>query len=109
MSGSLDDARRALEDGADYVGVGAMFSSSTKPDKRAVGPAMIAQMRAVVGDMPIVAIGGIDADTAGACIEAGADGVALVSSIFKSDRVCETSEALRSSVDAALKRRSAGV
>jgi thiamine-phosphate pyrophosphorylase len=105
VSGSVDEARRALADGADYVGVGAMFSSSTKPDKLAVGVQMLKQVRAVVGDLPIVAIGGIGVDTAAGCVEAGADGVALVSAIFGSDNVRERSAALRGTVKAALENR----
>lgn len=82
-----------------------MFASSTKPDKRAVGVEMLAQMRAAIGDFPIVAIGGISAERAAVCIEGGADGVALVSALFDTDAVRERSAALRGSVEAALKRR----
>lgn len=108
VSGSLDDARRALADGADYVGVGAMFASPTKPDKQAIGPAALGPMREVVGELPMVAIGGIDATNAAACIEAGADGVALVSGVFGSTEVKARTAALRALVDGALGARRGG-
>ena len=105
VSGSVEDALRALADGADYVGVGAMFASPTKPDKAAVGLPMLEQMRAALGGLPIVAIGGIGVDTAPACIAAGADGVALVSAIFGADSVRDRSAAVRGAIDAALELR----
>lgn len=105
VSGGVEEALRALADGADYVGVGAVFDSSTKPDKKAVGLAMLADVRGAVGDMPIVAIGGIGAESAASCVEAGADGVAIVSAIFGTDAVRGKSAAIRATVDAALQRR----
>jgi len=77
---SVEQARRAQADGADYVAVGAMFPTGTKPDFELVGPALV---RAVRGEIrvPLVGIGGITPENAGQVIAAGADGVAVISAV----------------------------
>lgn len=77
---SVEQARRAQADGADYVAVGAMFPTQTKPDFELVGPALV---RAVRGEtrVPLVGIGGITPQNAGDVIRAGADGVAVISAV----------------------------
>ena len=77
---SVEQARRAQADGADYVAVGAMFPTGTKPDFELVGPALV---RAVRGEIrvPLVGIGGITPDNAGQVISAGADGVSVISAV----------------------------
>ena len=77
---SVEQAHRAQADGADYVAVGAMFPTGTKPDFELVGPALV---RAVRGEIrvPLVGIGGITPDNAGQVIAAGADGVAVISAV----------------------------
>jgi len=77
---SVEQARRAQADGADYVAVGAMFPTDTKPDFELVGPALV---RAVRGEIrvPLVGIGGITPENAGQVIAAGADGVAVISAV----------------------------
>ncbi|MFO1072762.1 MAG: thiamine phosphate synthase [Geminicoccaceae bacterium] len=65
----------------DYLGVGPVFATATKADAApALGLAGLAACRAATS-LPIVAIGGIDLGNAAAVIAAGADGVAVVSSI----------------------------
>jgi thiamine-phosphate pyrophosphorylase len=77
---SVDQARRAQADGADYVAVGAMFPTRTKPDFELVGPALVRAVRPEVR-VPLVGIGGITPDNAGEVIRAGADGVAVISAV----------------------------
>jgi thiamine-phosphate pyrophosphorylase len=67
---------------ADYLGVGPIFPTGTKPDaKTPIGPAGLAAVRAIT-KLPLIAIGGISADNAAQAIAAGADGVAVVSAIM---------------------------
>jgi len=76
-------AREAEADGADYLGVGAVYGTSSKDvddAKDGVGPERIAAIADAVS-IPIVGIGGITADNAGDVVEAGASGVAVVSEI----------------------------
>jgi thiamine-phosphate pyrophosphorylase len=77
---SVEQARRAQADGADYVAVGAMFPTSTKPDFELVGPALMRAVRPEVR-VPLVGIGGITPQNAGEVIRAGADGVAVISAV----------------------------
>ncbi|MCK4237252.1 MAG: thiamine phosphate synthase, partial [Candidatus Krumholzibacteria bacterium] len=68
----------------DYVSVGSIFPSETKPDIEPLGPEFLRQVRKRV-DLPIVAIGGIDASNIDAVLDEGADGVALISSLLVGD------------------------
>ena len=77
---SVGQARRAQADGADYIAVGAMFPTQTKPDFELVGPALVLAARAEIR-VPLVGIGGITAKNAGDVIRAGADGVAVISAV----------------------------
>lgn len=75
-----DQARRAVADGADYVAVGSIFPTTTKPRFQLVGPELIRRVRADVS-VPLVGIGGITADNAEAVLAAGADAVAVISAL----------------------------
>ena len=77
---SVEQARRAQADGADYVAVGAMFPTQTKPDFELVGPALVRAVRSEIR-VPLVGIGGITPQNAGDVIRAGADGVAVISAV----------------------------
>ncbi|RYG74210.1 thiamine phosphate synthase [Lentibacillus lipolyticus] len=67
---------------ADYLGAGPIFATSTKVDaKQSVGPEWIRTLKYQYPTMPIVGIGGIHEQNAAAVIEAGADGVAVISAI----------------------------
>jgi thiamine-phosphate diphosphorylase len=82
---------------ADYLGVGPVWETPSKNDAAApLGLAGLEQICAAVG-IPVIAIGGIDAANAGACIRAGAAGVAAVRS--------SADPALRMAVDEALGTR----
>ncbi len=78
---TLVEAVRAAEDGADYLGVGPIYPTGTKPDAAPVtGPGLVAEARRATG-LPIVAIGGIGPANAAEVVAAGADGVAVISAI----------------------------
>lgn len=70
--------------GADYLGVGAMLATSTKPDAAAVSPD---ELRAIceATSIPVVAIGGLNADTMDVLAGTGADGAAVVSALFAAE------------------------
>ena len=74
----LDEALGAERDGATYIGAGPVWRSPSKPDAdAAIGLDGLREICAAV-DIPVVAIGGIDASNARACVEAGAAGVAVI-------------------------------
>ena len=101
---SLDDPDQAAEidrDLVDYVAYGPFAATATKADAgRAVGPdGLAAAAKRTL--LPLVAIGGIDADNAAAAVRAGADGIAVVSAIMTADDPEAASRALRAAIDAA--------
>ena len=77
---SLAEAVQAQNDGADYLGVGAMYSTATKTDAENVTLAELKEIRKAVS-IPIVVIGGINKDTVGNFKGLGIDGLAVVSAI----------------------------
>ncbi|WP_221568496.1 thiamine phosphate synthase [Alkalihalobacillus sp. TS-13] len=82
----VEEAREAVEKGADYIGVGPMFATKTKADAREVrGPEMIERIREAGITLPIVGIGGIQASNASEVTAAGADGVSVISAISQAE------------------------
>ncbi|SDN75339.1 thiamine phosphate synthase [Alkalicoccus daliensis] len=71
---------------ADYIGVGPMYETQSKADaKSAVGPSRIKMMREEGIQTPIVAIGGIRTDHVSSILQAGADGVSVISAIARAE------------------------
>lgn len=98
-----DAARRAVAEGADYLGVGAVYSTATKPDAgAAIGvEAVWAVARSVA--VPVVGIGGITAENSAAVVRAGAAGVAVVGAVMAApDAGVATSALLRAVTGAAV-------
>ncbi len=77
---SLDRAKRAADDGADYIAFGAFHSSPTKPLAPRASPELLIEARSL--GVPMVAIGGITPDNAPPLIAAGADCIAVISALF---------------------------
>ena len=75
-----DQARRARDDGADYIAVGSMFPTGSKPGFRLVGPDLLRRVRREIS-LPLVAIGGITLDNVAEVVGAGADAVAVISAV----------------------------
>jgi thiamine-phosphate pyrophosphorylase len=77
---SVEQARAAQADGADYVAVGSMFATTSKADFQLVGPDLMRKLRGEIR-VPLVGIGGITPDNVSEVIRAGADGVAVISAV----------------------------
>lgn len=91
---TVEQAVQAERNGADYLGVGAVFSTSTKADAMPVSyETLQAICRAV--SIPVVAIGGIQRENLLSLAGSGVDGVALVSAIFAAPDVETASRELR--------------
>jgi thiamine-phosphate pyrophosphorylase len=82
----VEEALEAVQNGADCLGVGAMFSTSTKTDVDVLPKETLRDICAAV-DIPVVAIGGIGKANIGQLAGTGVDGVALVSAIFAADDI----------------------
>jgi thiamine-phosphate pyrophosphorylase len=80
---ALDQAIAAKKEGADYIGVGPIYATPTKPDYVAVGPPLIGQVRAAVR-VPQFCIGGINEKTLPEVLAAGAQRVVIVSALLQS-------------------------
>jgi thiamine-phosphate pyrophosphorylase len=79
---TVDEARVARTDGADYLGVGAIYPTSTKEVAEVIGLAKLAEIRQAV-DLPIVAIGGINKSNLKAVMKAGANAAAVISAVME--------------------------
>ncbi len=83
---SVKEAKEAVEKGADYLGVGAMFSTSTKTDVNLLPKETLREICEAV-EVPVVAIGGINKSNIAELAGTGVDGVALVSAIFSAEDI----------------------
>ena len=82
---TLQEALQAELDGADYIGFGAMYPTESKKVTRIAGTVGLAEIRDRV-KLPVVAIGGITTSNACRVIDAGADALAVISSVLSSPR-----------------------
>ncbi len=97
----LDDALAAAKDGADYLGVSPIYDTPTKADTApALGLAGLQKIRKAV-NLPLVGIGGLNAQNAADVIRHGADGVAVVSAIVAADDPQAAAARLRQAIEAA--------
>jgi thiamine-phosphate pyrophosphorylase len=80
---SLDQALRAVEQGVDYLGVGPVYSTPTKPGREPVGLSLVREVAGAVR-IPFVAIGGIDTANAATAFDAGAPAIAVVRAVWDS-------------------------
>ncbi|MDI3482023.1 MAG: thiamine-phosphate pyrophosphorylase [Tepidanaerobacteraceae bacterium] len=82
---TVDEASKAERDGADYLGVGAVFPTPTKPESEAIGIEGVRRIKEAVR-IPVVAIGGITKENAyEVMLKTGADGISSVSAVFAGD------------------------
>ncbi len=91
--GNVKEALKAKADGADYLGVGAIFVTETKTSAKAVGVKRISEIKQVV-DLPLVAIGGINKDNLAEVIKAGADSAAVISAIMGAENITKATKEL---------------
>lgn len=92
---TVEQAERAVENGADYLGVGPVFRTSTKPDAgEAIGLGPVFEIRRAV-DVPVVAIGGINRGNIQDVIRAGADSAAVVSAVVAQEDPAAAAHELR--------------
>ena len=93
--GSAAEAIDAVKAGADYLGVGAMFPTGTKPDAGFVSMEELGRIRKAV-DIPIVVIGGISRENAMLFRPMGVDGLAVVSAVIAQPDIKKSAADLKS-------------
>ncbi|WP_411966855.1 thiamine phosphate synthase [Haloferax sp. YSSS75] len=104
---TVADATAATTAGADYLGVGAVFRTSSKettPEQSEIGVETVAAICDAVS-VPVVGIGGITPENAADVVAAGADGVAVVSAITEASNPERATRNLATAVEAGRERR----
>jgi len=84
---SYKQAVKAIEAGSDYISVGPVFSSPTKPDKKPVGLKLLRRVAGEAGKAPVVAIGGVTPENLEEVFDAGASGAAMISALSGAEDV----------------------
>jgi thiamine-phosphate pyrophosphorylase len=77
---TVEEALEAQDAGADYVAVGSIYRTASKPTTRPASLKRVAEVKQSVR-IPVIAIGGINAGNVAAVVRAGADGVAVISTV----------------------------
>lgn len=91
---NLEEALAAVENGADYLGVGAVYPTGSKDDATLVGLDILKVIKENV-KIPVVAIGGINADNCRQVMSFKADGVAVISAIFGKSNIGDACKNLK--------------
>lgn len=99
---TVEQAMAAQNAGADYLGVGAVFSTSTKEDAKPLDHEILKAITKAV-DIPVVAIGGISSENVLELKGTGIDGVAVVSAIYGKENPKEAAENLKALVSEVVK------
>lgn len=103
-AGTVEEARAAIADGADYLGVGAVFATSSKADAgEPIGLEGLTQI-VRISTLPVVGIAGINTSNAASVIHAGATGIAVISAIVSADDVERATRELKEIVEQAKRR-----
>ena len=92
-AGTVEEARAGEKAGADYIGVGAVFGTSTKKDARNLSVEKLREISASVS-IPVVAIGGINRSNVGELSGSDVDGIAVISALFGAERPGEAAAEL---------------
>jgi thiamine-phosphate pyrophosphorylase len=83
---TVEKASIARQEGADYIGVGAMYPTATREGAEVVGPDRLREIKKAIA-LPLVAIGGINKDNIKEVIKAGADAIAVISAVLGAEDV----------------------
>ena len=100
---TVEEARAAQAEGADYLGVGAVFATGTKENTTPVDYDTLKEICAAV-NIPVVAIGGVGRDNLGTLAGSGIRGVAVVSALYAQPDVRAAARSLRKQVEEMLRR-----
>ena len=93
-AGTLEEAFQGQKDGADYLGVGAMYATGTKKDANATSMEELKKIRENVS-LPIVVIGGINEERVRDFKGTGIDGLAIVSAIIAQKDIAEAARRIK--------------
>lgn len=102
---NTEEAGAAIEMGADYIGIGPIYPTATKLDAQdVVGASLVQTIHNAFPELPSVGIGGISASNFSPVLEAGADGVAVISALTSSTDPYKAAKELSKAIHTTLKR-----
>lgn len=104
---TVEQALKAQEHGADYLGVGAVFPTGSKADAVEVSHETVKEICRAV-DIPVIAIGGITRDNVTELAGSGICGIAVISAVFAQEDIEEAARALRKKTEETVRREAAG-
>lgn len=97
---SVEDTRKALAKGADYLGASPVFTSGTKPEAgNGMGLTGLSQIVQAAGSTPVIGIGAINLGNVAGVLEAGASGVAIISAILSAPDITGMTCQLRKAIE----------
>lgn len=94
---TVEEAKQAEKMGADYLGVGAMFSTGTKKDTRSVSPELLKEICSAV-NIPVVAIGGLSLERIDILKNTGVSGAAVVSAVIAKENIQKAAEDMKTKI-----------
>jgi thiamine-phosphate pyrophosphorylase len=97
---NLSESLKAESEGADYIAVGSIYPTSSKKDFRLAGLETLRQVRGKIS-LPLIAIGGINAGNTVEVMEAGADGIAVISAVLGAGSVERAARDLTTKIERA--------
>lgn len=94
-AGCVQEALNAVNDGADYIAVSPVFDTASKDDAGCgVGIEMIKEISSAVPNFPVIGIGGLNKSNIASVIDAGLDGIAVISAVVSSPDICKSAKEL---------------
>jgi len=91
---TLSQAKVKEREGANYLGVGAVFETSTKPDSKIISLSTLKRIKESVR-IPVIAIGGINKENVKKVLKIGVDGIAVASAILKAENIQKATEEMK--------------
>jgi thiamine-phosphate diphosphorylase len=101
---SVEEAQAATTSGADFLLVGTIFASRSHPEHGGCGPGLLSEIKQRTGVCPLLAIGGITSENARLAIEAGADGIAVISALLRAPDIAQATRELRTAISESVGR-----
>jgi thiamine-phosphate pyrophosphorylase len=102
--GTAEEVLEAIQEGADYLGVGTVYPTPTKPDAKLTGLTLLREVARTRPPIPWFAIGGVTLETAREVVEAGAPGFAVVRAVLDAEDPEVAARSLRSYLGETLAR-----
>ena len=95
---TVEQALQAQEEGADYIGLGSIYHSPTKPDAEVIGLERLRQVKKAIS-LPVIALGGINEGNVDEVLDAGADSVAVIGAVLSTEDIQSAAGRIAARID----------